>query len=103
MGSRSSKAAEAPRHPDSLRCGFPVFLCLGGFLMWVCVAALSAQTATTDRAKAEAMARRVNERIRALQREADRLAGEARTLLGDVRRLEVERDLAVEQLQAAEA
>jgi septal ring factor EnvC (AmiA/AmiB activator) len=39
----------------------------------------------------------------ALQREADRLAGEARTLVGDLRRLEVERDLQVERYTVAEA
>ena len=51
-------------------------------------AALAAQTA--DRARAEAQAQRVNDRIRALEAEADRLAGQARTLLGDLRKLEVE-------------
>jgi septal ring factor EnvC (AmiA/AmiB activator) len=49
------------------------------------------------------MARRVNERVLALQREADGLAREARTLLGDMRRLEVERDLAVERAAEADA
>jgi septal ring factor EnvC (AmiA/AmiB activator) len=37
----------------------------------------------------------------ALQREAERLAGEARTLVGDLRRLEVERDLQIERFNAA--
>jgi septal ring factor EnvC (AmiA/AmiB activator) len=41
----------------------------------------------------DAQSRRVAERIRALQREAERLAGESRTLLNDVRKLEVERDM----------
>lgn len=41
----------------------------------------------------DAQSRRVADRIRALQREADRLASESRTLLGDVRKLEVERDI----------
>ena len=49
------------------------------------------------------MARRVDERIRVLQQEADRLVLEARTLLGDLRRLEVQRDLAAEQLVQADA
>jgi septal ring factor EnvC (AmiA/AmiB activator) len=48
------------------------------------------------------MARRVTGRIQALQREADRLARESQSLLGDLRRLEVARDLATEQLGAAE-
>ena len=42
---------------------------------------------------ADAQSRRVAERIRALQREAERLAGESRTLLNEVRKLEVERDM----------
>jgi murein hydrolase activator len=41
----------------------------------------------------DAQSRRVAERIRALQREAERLAGESRSLLNDVRKLEVERDM----------
>jgi septal ring factor EnvC (AmiA/AmiB activator) len=42
--------------------------------------------------------------MRSLQREADRLAGETRTLLGDVRKLEIERELkAGLAQQAAEA
>jgi murein hydrolase activator len=56
-----------------------------------------------DRTRTEALARRVNERVRALQREAVRLAGEARTLVGDLRKLEVERDLQNERVTLAEA
>lgn len=70
---------------------------------WLLTAGLAAQSPTTERAAAEAMARRVSDRVRALQREADRLAGEARTLVGDLRRLEIERDLAIERLRQAEA
>jgi septal ring factor EnvC (AmiA/AmiB activator) len=58
---------------------------------------------TPDRARTEAQARRVNDRIAALQREAERLAGEARTLVGDLRKLEVERDLEVERVREAQA
>ena len=46
---------------------------------------------------------RINDRIRALQREAERLAGEARTLVGDLRKREIDRDLKVEQLRQANA
>jgi septal ring factor EnvC (AmiA/AmiB activator) len=52
---------------------------------------------------ADALARRVNERIRILQQEAERLAGETRTLVGDLRKLEIERDLQAERLTQAEA
>jgi septal ring factor EnvC (AmiA/AmiB activator) len=66
-------------------------------------ATAAAQAPTDDRAKTEAMAKRVKARVEALQREADRLARESRSLLGDMRRLEVERELATEQLAAAES
>jgi septal ring factor EnvC (AmiA/AmiB activator) len=46
---------------------------------------------------------RISDRIRALQREADRLAGEARTLVGDLRKLEIVRDLKAEQAKQATA
>jgi septal ring factor EnvC (AmiA/AmiB activator) len=50
----------------------------------------------------DALARRVNDRIRSLQGEADRLAAQARTLLGDLRKLEIQRDIAVEQIKEAD-
>jgi septal ring factor EnvC (AmiA/AmiB activator) len=46
---------------------------------------------------------RISDRIRSLQREADRLATEQRTLLGDLRRLEIERDLKAEHARQAAA
>jgi septal ring factor EnvC (AmiA/AmiB activator) len=46
---------------------------------------------------------RVNDRLRALQEEAARLAGESRSLLGEVRRLEVERDIRLEEARRADA
>jgi len=64
-------------------------------------AGLAAQTADPGRTEAEA--RRVNDRIRALQSEADRLAGQARTLLGDLRMLEIERERQIEQVRNAQA
>ena len=66
-------------------------------LLTVTVVAAQAQ----DRARTESVTRRVNDRILALQREADRLAGEARTLVGELRKLEIDRDLQVEQLKQA--
>lgn len=67
-------------------------------LLSVAVAAAQAP----DRSAPDARARRVSDRMKALQAEADRLAGESRTLLGDLRRLEVDRDLKVEQANAAD-
>ena len=53
--------------------------------------------APSDKAQAEELAKRATTRIRALQREADALAAREGTLLDDLRRLEVERDLRTEQ------
>jgi septal ring factor EnvC (AmiA/AmiB activator) len=70
-------------------------------LLVLLTAAPGAQEA--DRGRPEALAQRVNERMRALQQEAERLATQARTLLGDLRALEVERDLQAERQKEAEA
>jgi septal ring factor EnvC (AmiA/AmiB activator) len=59
--------------------------------------------AAQDRAATDALARRLNERIRVLQVEADRLAAQSRTLLGDLRQLELQRDIAAEKVKAADA
>ena len=53
----------------------------------------------TDRGRTEALARRATERLQALQKEADRLAAEERTLLGDLRKLEVDRQIKAEELK----
>src|ERR1700724_572427 len=58
---------------------------------------------TSDRARTEALARRATARLQALQREADRLASEERTLIGDVRKLEIERQLKAEELKRVDA
>jgi len=52
-----------------------------------------------DRARTEALARRASERLQALQREADTLTAQERTLLGDLRKLEVDREIKGEQLR----
>jgi murein hydrolase activator len=62
---------------------------------------VSAQTG--DRARTESQARRANERLGALQREAAALASQQRSLLVDLRKLEIERDLRTEQLKDIEA
>jgi septal ring factor EnvC (AmiA/AmiB activator) len=59
-------------------------------------------SAQEDRAQSEALARRVDERVRALQQEAQRLAGQARTLVGELRKFEIERDIQTERLAEAE-
>jgi murein hydrolase activator len=54
-------------------------------------------------AQAPDSARRVDERIRALQRENEQLARQTQTLVVELRRLEIERDLRVAAAQQAEA
>jgi septal ring factor EnvC (AmiA/AmiB activator) len=56
-----------------------------------------------ERARTEALARQATERMQALQREADRLASEERTILGDLRKLEIERQLATEERRQLDA
>ncbi len=58
---------------------------------------------TGDRARVEAQAARAAARIRTLQQEADGLAAHERSVLGDLRRLEVERELRTEQEKQARA
>ena len=45
---------------------------------------------------------RIGERIRSLQREAERLAGESRSIVGDLRQREIDRAIKVEELKQAE-
>jgi septal ring factor EnvC (AmiA/AmiB activator) len=52
-----------------------------------------------DRARTEALARRATERLQALQHEADALASQERTLLGDLRKLDIDRQLKAEELR----
>ncbi|HEX5109696.1 MAG TPA: peptidoglycan DD-metalloendopeptidase family protein [Vicinamibacterales bacterium] len=66
-----------------------------------CLAAVSPAGAQ-DTAGSSAT-RRVEARIRALQRESDRLAGSARTLVGELRKLEIARDLRVAEATQADA
>ncbi len=71
--------------------------------MAVAAAAVTAALAAQTPPAPDTQGQRITDRIRALQREADRLAGEARTLVGDLRKLEVERDLKAEQAKQAAA
>ena len=64
-------------------------------------AGLSAQ-APADRAQTEAMAKRAAERLSALQREAEALATRERGLLVELRALEIDRAIKVEQLEQIE-
>src|SRR3989449_11447538 len=56
-----------------------------------------------DRARTEALPRRAGERLQALQREAERLASQESTLLNDLRKLEVARQVKGEELKQPDA
>ena len=58
--------------------------------------------APSDRARADAANQRAADRIRALQREAEALASQEKTLLVELRTLEVERQLKTEELSTVE-
>ena len=64
---------------------------------------ISVSAQTGERARTESQARRANERLSKLQREADALATQQRSLLVDLRKLEIERDLKTEELKDIEA
>jgi len=56
----------------------------------------------SERGRAAAAAKRTTERLRTLQREADALAAQERTLLIELRKLEVDRQIAIENLARIE-
>jgi septal ring factor EnvC (AmiA/AmiB activator) len=56
-----------------------------------------------DRERTEALAARATDRMEALHREADQLAAQERTLLGDLRKLELERQIKIEELRQLDA
>src|SRR3989442_11496091 len=81
-------------------------------LFWSAVSAVSALIVITgavllaqqpERARTEALARRAGERLQVLQREAERLASQESTLLNDLRKLEVDRQLKSEELKQLDA
>jgi len=69
----------------------------------VAVACCTVGAQEADRGLTEALARRATERLQALHQEADRLAAEERSVLGDLRRLELEREIKGEEFRQADA
>src|SRR4030095_2835098 len=57
----------------------------------------------TERARTEALAQRASDRLRARQHEADRMASDERALLGELRKLEIERQIRAEELKRVAA
>jgi murein hydrolase activator len=70
-----------------------------GLMAIACVVAVALPQAQQP---ANDAARRVDDRLRALRQESERLATQAKTLLGDVRKLEIQRDIRVAEAQEAE-
>src|SRR5947207_8237507 len=58
--------------------------------------------APADRSQTEAQSKRAAERLAALQHEAESLATQERSLLAELRKLEVDRAIKVEQLEQIE-
>jgi len=75
--------------------GFIAMACLLGLSL-----ALAQQPPAADGSRTKT---RVDDRLRALRQEADRLANQSKTLLGEVRKLEVQRDIRVAESQQAES
>src|SRR6476619_381697 len=97
MASRCSKTE--PRKPRRARR-----LMFAAVLVFSAVSSsVTAGAPAPDRVRTEALARRATERLQALQREADRLASDERTLINDVRKLEIERQVKAEELKRVDA
>jgi septal ring factor EnvC (AmiA/AmiB activator) len=102
MANRSSESASRPTAAARLltatvrlRRGWIAAALIAG-------ATLTAQTPAPSGSGPDAAAQRAAERIRALQRESDGLAKQERTLLVELRKLEVERALKTEELTAVQ-
>src|SRR4051794_14681432 len=91
MANRSSETRQSTEKPQKHR-----FAACSALIV---VAAVAVGAQAPDRARTEALARRATERLQFLQREADRLALQERTVLGDLRKLEIERELRTAELR----
>jgi len=100
MANRCSEKTQRTQRAQRTQRRRSYILIFAAFAVFAFDARGSAQP--SDRARTEAMARRAGERLQSLQREADRLAAEERTLLTDLRKLEVERQIKAEQLKQIE-
>ena len=60
-------------------------------------------SAQTDRARTEAQAKRASERLQALHAEAERLASHEQSLIGELRVLEVKRQITAEEFRQVDA
>lgn len=87
------------RRRDTRAFPFVVCVALGSALLaQASVDRAFAPAQSSARQAGEALARRAADRMAALQREADALASQARSLLVELRKLEIDREMKVEQL-----
>src|SRR5580765_6381937 len=78
-------------------------LAAGALVILTIVAAIAqSQAPAADQSAVDAASKRAADRIRALQKESDSLASQERTLLVELRKLEVDRELKSEELASAE-
>ena len=80
----------------------PVARCAALLILLACATTSAGTQLVQERAQLESLTRRADERIQALQREAAELASRERTLLGDLRGLELERRMKTEELNQIE-
>ena len=75
---------------------------LGGSLTWPhgLAARGGQQPPSAEQRRVERLSQRATDRVRALQAEADELASRERTLLGELRQLEIDRQVKTEELAA---
>ena len=76
-----------------------LLLVAGSLLVGVCAQA----GAQTERQRAEALARRASDRIRALHAEAEQLARQERTILVELRQLDIDRQVKAEEVARLDA
>src|SRR4051812_23586006 len=93
VGTQGPRSAQSKTHVD-------LFAVCAVFAVLIVSAAAQAPL---ERARTEALARRAADRLQSLQREAERLASDEGTLLGDLRKLEIERQIKAEELKRVDA
>lgn len=82
---------------------FSRLLAAGALVIVTIVSAIAqSQAPAADQPAVDAASKRAADRIRALQKESDSLASQERTLLVELRKLEVDRELKSEELTSAE-
>jgi septal ring factor EnvC (AmiA/AmiB activator) len=90
---KAALGSSAPSASDRRRAYTSLFIAI-----LLGTACLATGQPPAERAQTEALARRAAERLAALQRESEALARQERTLLIELRKLEIDREIRIEQL-----